>query len=169
MNKKEFKQLCGNLFINYGFKKSKNKYYLYGKDLLCSIEFQHSISEAIYINYYFYLNVNKDDKYPTHYDSDISMRFTVMSKSTFRGEYFMDACIQYERYTFEEIKSYIDKEFTEYIMPIIINGKSKLIEKLDYYASEMFEEEAEEVLLKLQIPNITEKMDEFRKKGFFDE
>ena len=54
MNRVEFKQFCGNLFINYGFKKSKNKYYLYGKDLLCSIEFQQSYSDAIYINYYFY-------------------------------------------------------------------------------------------------------------------
>ena len=169
MNRVEFKQFCGNLFINYGFKKSKNKYYLYGKDLLCSIEFQQSYSDAIYINYYFYLDVNNDDIYPTHYDSDVSKRMVVMSKDTYRGEHFMDACIEYERYQFDEIKPYIDKEFEEHIMPIIINGKNRLKEDLDYYVFAMFEEEAEKLLIKLGFPNIQEKMREYNDKGYWEE
>ena len=70
---------------------------------------------------------------------------------TYEGEYFMDACIEYELYTEEELKKYFDEEFEKHVMPIIKEGKERLIQDLDYFFDEMFEEEIQKVLNKLGI------------------
>ena len=63
----------------------------------------------------------------------------------------MDACIEYELYTEEELKKYFDEEFEKHVMPIIKEGKERLIQDLDYFFDEMFEEEIQKVLNKLGI------------------
>lgn len=152
MTRQEFKDFCHEEFIKRGFKKKKSVYYLHGKDLLCGLYLQKSMSDAYYVEYDFFLGNFPDiKKYPTIYDADISRRFTVLSKDTYEGEFFMDACIEYELYTEDEVKKYFDEEFKRYIMPIIEGGKERLIQDLDYFLDEMFEEEIQKVLNKLGI------------------
>lgn len=151
MTKQEFKDFCHKEFTRRGFKKRKSVYYLKGKDLLCGLYIQKSMSDAFYVEYDFFLGDYLDDKkYPTIYEADIDMRFTVLSKDTYEGECFMDACIEYELYTEEEIKKYFDKEFEEHIMPIVKGGKERLKQDLEYFIDEMFEEEVQDVLHKLE-------------------
>ena len=151
MNKQEFRDFCHKEFTKRGFKKKKSVYYLEGKDLLCGLYLQKSMSDAYYVEYnFFFGNYVDEKKYPTIYDADINMRFTVLSKDTYEGEYFMGACIEYELYSEEEIKKYFDKEFEEHIMPIIDGGKERLKQDLEYFFDEMFEEEIQSVLNKLE-------------------
>lgn len=106
MTRQEFKDFCHEEFIKRGFKKKKSVYYLHGKDLLCELYLQKSMSDAYYVEYDFFLGNFPDiKKYPTIYDADISRRFTVLSKDTYEGEFFMDACIEYELYTEDEVKN----------------------------------------------------------------
>lgn len=151
MTRQEFKDFCNNEFIKRGFEKRKSVYYLEGKDLLCGLYLQKSISDAYYVEYNFFLeSYTNAKKYPTIYDADINRRFRVLSKDTYKGKHFMGACIEYELYTKEEIKKYFDKEFEEHIMPIIEGGKERLKLDLKYFFDEMFEEEIQSVLNKLQ-------------------
>lgn len=151
MTKQEFKDFCHEEFTKRGFQKRKSMYYLKGKDLLCGLYLQKSMSDAYYVEYDFFLGDYSDTKsYPTIYESDIDMRIAVLSKDTFEGEYFMDACIEYELYTKEEIKKYFDKEFAEHIMPIVEKGRERLEQDLEYFFDEMFEEEIQNVLEKLK-------------------
>ena len=108
MTKQEFIDFCHEEFVKRGFKKKgKTYYYLKGKDLLCGIYLQKSMSEAFYVNFYYCIGEYNDKKmYPKIYDSDISRRVVVWSKDTFKGEHFWDALIDYEEYTVEEIKPY---------------------------------------------------------------
>lgn len=151
MTKQEFKDFCHKEFTKRGFKKRKSMYYLEGKDLLCGLYLQKSMSDAYYVEYDFFLGeYSETNKYPTTYEADISMRFTVLSKDTYEEEYFMDACIEYELYMEEEIKKYFDKEFEEHIMPIVEEGKERLKQDLEYFFDEMFEEEIQSLLKKLK-------------------
>lgn len=152
MTKQEFKDFCHEEFTKRGFKKRKSMYYLQGKDLLCGLYLQKSMSDAYYVEYDFFLGKYMDvKKYPTTYEADIDMRIRVLSKDTYGGKYFMGACIEYDLYTREELKKYFDREFAEHIMPIIKEGKARLIKDLDYFFDEMFEEEIQKVLNKLGI------------------
>ena len=151
MTKQEFKDFCNEEFLNKGFVKKKSMYYLQGKDILCGLYLQKSIGDAFYVEYDFFLGEYKDmKKYPSKYSADISMRIPILSKATINGECFMGALIEYERYTTEELKFYFDKEFKEHIMPIIGGGKERLKQDLEYFFREMFEEEIQSVLNKIE-------------------
>lgn len=151
MTKQEFKDFCHGEFIKRGFKKKKSVYYLHGKDLLCGLYLQKSMSDAYYVEYNFFLGNYSDVKdYPSIYDADINMRFTVLSKDTYDGEYFMGACIEYELYSEEEVKKYFDEEFEKHVMPIVKEGKERIIQDWDYFSAEMFDEEIKSVLAKLE-------------------
>lgn len=134
MTKQEFKDFCHKDFTKRGFFKKKSMYYIKGKDLLCGLYLQKSMGDAFYVEFDFFLN-NYDDvkSYPTHYESDIYNRFTVLSKVTYKGEYFMDAMIEYERYTEEELQPYFDKVFKEHIMPVVLLGKKFILDDIDFY------------------------------------
>ena len=92
MTKQEFKDFCHTEFINRGFKKRKSVYYQQGNELLCGLYLQKSASDAYYVEYNFFLGNFPDVKmYPTIYDADINMRFTVLSKDT-----QVDALVRYK-------------------------------------------------------------------------
>ena len=102
MDKKTFKEFCKNEFEAHGFKKQQNVFYLAGHDLLCGIDLQKSnYADVYYVNYYYFIGEFDDiTGYPTHYESDIHGRITVMSrKQTSHGKQFMTAQIEYEEYT----------------------------------------------------------------------
>ena len=134
MDKKQFKEFCKKEFEARGFKKQNNAFYLAGQDLLCGIDLQKSnYGNEYYVNYYYFIgDFKKVTNYPTHYESDIQGRVSVMSKSqTFQGEHFMTAQIEYEEYTEEEIRPFIEKEFEEAILPPINQGKKYILDNLD--------------------------------------
>ena len=147
MTTQEFKDFCHEEFTKRGFVKKKlNNYYLNtDKGVLVSIYLQRSgYGTAYYINYNFYIGFfDKVKDYPPHYDSDLYHRICVLSKDTFKGEHFMDAMIELERYTIDEIKPYIDAEFDQYIMPVLTKGKQHIIDNLDHFFSGTPEERVE--------------------------
>lgn len=134
MNKQEFKDFCHSEFIKRGFVKQRSMYYIHGEDLLCGIYMQKSMAEAYYVNFYFFIGEYENIKsYPKFSECDVYQRIVVLSKDTIKGEHFMTALIDYEKYTIEEIKPYFDKAFDEYIMPPVLQGKRKILDKKDYY------------------------------------
>ena len=91
------------------------------------------MGNAFYVEHDFFLDKYDNNHYPTIYESDVSQRFAVLSKDTYKGEHFMDAMIEYERYTEEELQPYFDNIFEEHIMPAIILGKEFILDDIDYY------------------------------------
>lgn len=151
MNKQEFKNFCHEEFTKRGFKKRKSMYYLKGKELLCGLYLQKSMAEAYYVEYDFFLEEYNDVKsYPSTYEADIGIRMEVLSKDTFEGEYFMDACIEYELYSEEEIKPYFDRIFERHILPPILEGKKYILANKEFYFKSLFPEEINSVLEKLK-------------------
>lgn len=150
MTKQEFKDFCHEEFIKYGFKKRKSMYYLKGNGLLCGLYLQKSMAEAYYVEIDFFIGEYNDVKnYPTTYDSDIYRRIVVLSKDTFNGEHFMDACIEYGLYTKEELEPYFTQAFEKYIMPPILEGKKIILANKEYYFKALFPEQLDSVLSKL--------------------
>ena len=150
MNTQEFKNFCCDLFLKYGFIKLKNMYYLKCKDLLCGIYLQRSIAKAYYVNLNFYIGEYTDkSSYPSH-TSDIYRRLAVPSKcKDSNGKYFMDACIEYERYTKEEIEPYFIDTVEKYVLPLITEGKKYVLENQAFYLKAVFKHEMDAVLKKL--------------------
>lgn len=114
MDKKTFKEFCKNEFETHGFKKQRNVFYLTGHDLLCGIDLQKSnYGDVYYVNYYYFIGeFEAITGYPTHYESDIQGRITVMSrKQTSHGKQFMTAQIEYEEYTEEELRPFFERAF----------------------------------------------------------
>lgn len=154
MDKKEFKDFCHIEFTKRGFKKRKKMYYLQGKDFLCGLYLQNSsYGKAYYVEYDFFAGQYKDIKtYPTIYDCDLCKRICILSKETVKGKRYMDAFIEYERYSAEELKPYFDEAFEKHIMPAVVNGKEFLLKDLEYY--EASREEKKKVLEKLGMDNL---------------
>ena len=133
MDKKQFKEFCKQEFLRKGFRKTKNTYYLVGKDLLCGIDLQKSnFGNQYYINFFYSLgDYQNQSVFPTYYDSDIDARIIVMSKTqTYQGKRFLTAQIEYEEYTEDELCVFFDKEFEERILPPIHQGKVFILENL---------------------------------------
>lgn len=151
MNTQEFKDFCHNLFLKYGFTKVKNMYYLNCKDLLCGIYLQRSIATAYYVELDFFIGEYNDKKaYPTMRYSDIYRRLTVPSKcKDANGKYFMDACIEYELYTKEEIEPYFVDTIEKYVLPLITDGKKYILDNQDFYLKSVFKHQLNDVLNKL--------------------
>lgn len=57
MTKQGFKDFCHKEFTKRGFKKKRSVYYLEGKDLLCGLYLQKSMSDAYYVEYNFSLEI----------------------------------------------------------------------------------------------------------------
>ena len=151
MNKQEFKTFCHNLFLKYGFTKVKKTYYLKCKDILCGICLTHSMGQAYYVDLLFFVGEYTDKKtYPTITSSDMDGSFTVPSKCKDNtGEYFMDGCIEYNRYTKEEIEPYFVATIEKYVIPLITEGKKYVLKNQDFYLKEVFKYELDDVLKKL--------------------
>ena len=151
MNTQEFKDFCHNLFLKYGFTKVKKMYYLKCKEILCGIYLQRSIAKGYYVNLNFYIGEYNDKRsYPTH-TSDIYRRLTVPSKcKDNNGKYFMDAFIEYELYTEEEIEPYFVNTIEKYIVPLMTEGKKYVLENQDFYLKAVFKYEMDAVLSKLK-------------------
>ena len=97
-------------------KNNETFFYLTGHDLLCGIEPQKSnYADVYYVNYYYFIGEFDDiTGYPTHYESDIHGRITVMSrKQTSHGKQFMTAQIEYEEYTEEGSTNIIINDVVE--------------------------------------------------------
>ena len=134
MDKNEFKKFCHDEFTKREFKKRKNAYYRASEHgLLCVLRLQKSYGEAYYINCSFFIGNFSDPKdYPAREDYDLYDRpICVISRDTYKGEHFMHAMIEYEKYTAEELLPYFTKAFDERIMPPLINGKQELLKQID--------------------------------------
>lgn len=134
MDRKQFKELCKNVFNERGFKKQNHAFYLTGRDLLCGIDLQKSsFGDIYYVNYYYFIGKYENvANYPTHYESDIQGRIAVMSrKQTLQGKQFMTAQIEYEEYSEDELRPFFEKEFEEKILPPIYLGKKYILENLN--------------------------------------
>lgn len=109
------------------------------------------MGEAYYVNYFFAIGDFNDVKsYPSISDADVYFRIEVLSKDTFNGEHFMDACIEYELYTKEELEPYFTEWFEKYIMPPILEGKNVILkENKEYYRKECFPDEWERLVRKI--------------------
>lgn len=136
MNKADFKDFCHDEFTKRGFKKHKSTYYLESSHgLLCGLTLQGSYGAAYYINCDFFIgNYSNPKEYPSQYDSDLYHRaISVLSKDTYKGEYFMTPLIEYKRYTLEELRPYFERAFDECIMPPLLKGKQELLNHLDIW------------------------------------
>jgi hypothetical protein len=72
------------------------------------------------------------DSYPSQYQFDLHGRpFLVKSKTTYKGQQFLTALIEYEKYTVEELMPYIQSAFVEYILPPLLNGKQEFFGKFE--------------------------------------
>ena len=134
MNKIEFKQFCKSDFESKGFKKIKNSFYMTGPDLLCEIHLQKSnYGNIYYVNFCYHIgDFNDLANYPTHHQSDIQGRISVISKNqTYRGKHFLTSQIEYEEYSKDELRSFFDKEFKEKILPPITKGKKFILKNLN--------------------------------------
>jgi len=134
MEKSNFKKFCHDRFTEHGFKKHRSTYYLASSHgLLCGLTLQGSYGTAYYINCDFFIGNFEDPKsYPSQYDSDLYDRpICVLSKTTYKGEHFMTALIEYEKYTEEELQPFFDQAFNNRIMPPLQNGKQELLMHLD--------------------------------------
>lgn len=151
MDKQEFKGFCHDLFLEYGFTKVKNMYYLKCKDLLCGIRLNRSIAQAYYVDLLFFIGEYNDKKsYPTMRISDMQRCFTVPSKcKDSTGKYFMDGCIEYELYTKNEIEPYFVDTLEKYVVPLMIEGKKYVLENQDFYLKAVFKHQMDAVLNKL--------------------
>ena len=153
MDKDEFKQFCHNEFIKRGFKKRKSTYYLASETgLLCGLSLQGSYGAAYYINCDLFIGkYNNPKDYPSQYDSDLHRRpIAVLSKDTYKGEHFMTALIEFEKYTVEELLPYFNQAFDEVIMPPLINGKQQLLKNIELWEFPLpFVKSKDEVVQKL--------------------
>lgn len=134
MNKKEFVGFCKKKFSKYGFEKKGKYFYRQGKNLICGLYLQHSsFGKYYYINFFYSIgNYIEILQLPTIYDSHIDGRILIMSKTqTFQGERFLTAQIEYEEYSEEELRSFIDGEFQKIILPPIIQGKKYILDNLN--------------------------------------
>ncbi len=148
MDSKQFKIFCENEFKNKGFKKNKKAFYLFGKDVLCGIDWQRSrYSNSYYVNYYFFIgDFSSRKNLPLYYESDIQGRIKVLSKEqNFQAKQFMTPLIEYEKYTENELKDYFDFEFENVILPPIIRGKEYILHNLN---SKYFSIHSTEVIVK---------------------
>ena len=154
MEKQEFKTFCHNLFLKYGFTKVKKMYYLKCKDILCGISLNHSMARAYYVDLDFFVGEYNDKKtYPTISSSDMGRCFEVPSKDTVNGKHFMDGMIEYGLYTKEEIEPYFIDTIEKYVLPLITEGKTYVLENQDFYLKEVFKHKMDDMLNKLNTPN----------------
>ena len=133
-------------------KKQRNVFYLTGHDLLCGIDLQKSnYGDVYYVNYYYFIGeFEAITGYPTHCESDIQGRITVMSrKQTSHGKQFMTAQIEYEEYTEEELRPFFERAFEEEILPPVEHGKSFILDNIGKLYSLTMRKE--EVLRKLKL------------------
>lgn len=149
MNKQEFKEFCHQEFTKRGFQKRKSMYYLKGEDLLGGLFLQKSIGEAFYVELDFFIGNYDDKSHPTHYEADIYNRLVVLSKRTYKGEFFMNPCIEYELYSKEELQPFFDEFLDVYVLPPILDGKKRILENLDYYFESIFPNDQQKILNKL--------------------
>ena len=107
-------------------------------------------SNSFYINYYFFLDKFDDENnYPSRYDLDIYGRIAVMSKTqTINGKHFLTGAIEYEEYTEEELRPFLDRAFEEIILPPVHQGKKYIFDNLGKLYSLSLHKEA--VLKKLK-------------------
>lgn len=134
MDSKEFKKFCKDEFTKRGFRKVKNEFYRQGNGVLCSLHLQHSDFGSIYyINICFYIGTFADKDYPTRYDYDFCGRFSAMTKKATQmgGGHFLSSGIEYNYYTEDELRPYIEKGFEEMIYPVLEHGKKKIIPLLE--------------------------------------
>ena len=132
MQKNEFKDFCHDEFKRYGFKKQKSMYYRYSAEgLLCSLSLQGGCN-YYYINCDFFIGqYGKPEQYPSQYEADIFGRpISVLSRDTFKGEHYMTALIEYEKYASEELKPFFTRAFEELILPPLQIGKNELLKHL---------------------------------------
>lgn len=160
----EFKAICHDEFVKRGFKRSsknRNVYYLKGIDkVLSSIYIQTTQygGGAAYINLDYYIGDFDDPKsYPTHYESDLGKRMVVWSKDTFKGEHYWNSFIGYREdiknsYSEAEIRELINKNFDEWAILPVHEGRKKLLELFESGKLKIgaFGKTAEEVFAKLK-------------------
>ena len=130
MEKDTFLVFCHNEFSKRGFKKRKSMYYLNGeKDVLCGIWLKKSNFGPEYVvMYYFYVGSFASPKeYPGRFDFDLTGYIEVMSKITYKGEYFLTGGISYEQYTEQELIPYFENAFNKFILPPVQEGKTYLL------------------------------------------
>ena len=129
MTKKEFQSFCHHTLIQYGFRKNKSLYYLNGtKGVLCGIWLKHSQFGPFctVVPYYFLGQFDSPEDYPSRYEYDLAESIAVMSKTTFKGSYFMSGQIEYEKYTQAELMPYFEDAICNRILPSVTNGKVSL-------------------------------------------
>lgn len=137
MTKEEFQQFCKNYFLERGYRKKRNDYYLIGESgILSSIDLQKSqFGPKYYVNFNFYLDNYIDvplSKFPSCYDSDIDGRIGIMTVSTEDNEEcFETYSFEYEKYTPEMLKPHFDKAFDKVIFPPLKLGKKYILENLN--------------------------------------
>ena len=154
MDTSEYKNFCHEEFIKHGFNKQKEMYYHSSNlGLLCALRLQKSsYGAAYYINcYYFIGSYSNPKEYPSHPEFDLYDRpICVLSKDTYKGEHFMTALIEVEKYTVEELLPYFDQAFDEKIMPPLVNGKQELLMHIERWGFPLpFVKSKEEVMQKL--------------------
>ena len=134
MEKKEFLNFCKEEFESRNFKRYKNSFYLIGDQVLCGISLQKSNSgRYYYINYFYCIGDYKSSKkLPSIYDSDITGRICVMSKTqTYQGKRFMTPLVEYQEYTAKQLKPFFDEELNSKILPPVYQGKKIILNNLN--------------------------------------
>ncbi|MEH7501553.1 DUF4304 domain-containing protein [Neobacillus drentensis] len=76
METAEFKKIIDEIVISNGMKKTRNSYYLDGKDLLVVLGLQKSsYSSGYYFNLGYIIKAINDKQYPKYTDGNVRLRF----------------------------------------------------------------------------------------------
>ncbi len=139
MTKEEFKAFCKEEFQKWGFQKHKNGYYLKGPEGdICGLFLHKSnYGPAYYVECRYNIQSPDDTTLPPYYDMDMtvwSIRVMTKSQHNMDGKTFLSGQIHYEEFIADELKPYFDRDFEEYIMPVIHGGKEYIKDNLDKFS-----------------------------------
>ena len=140
MTKQEFKALCDGILKRYGFMKARGQYYLdMGSDIIGAVLFQASdYGGAYYLNCGFGIKAEMPTPYPKLTEVNFCWRIEVPGKEKYtyfpRPEGYMSTMIDYEKYTEDEIRPYIEQALETWVIPAIKNGKDYILTRDDLYA-----------------------------------
>lgn len=140
MTKDEFLSLCDRIFKRYGFLRRGRHYYIdLESDIIGSIFFQSSdYGAAYYLNCGFGIKSEIENlPYPKRHDFQMSWRIDVLGKERLpylpNPEKYMTEVIKYEKYTAEEIGSYLTLALDEWVIPAIRNGYAYILGHEELY------------------------------------
>lgn len=133
MNRDELKAFCREELVRHGFRKKGPMYFLEGeRGILCGIwlKFSQFGPSCGMMTYYYIGEYASPAAYPTRYEYDLVGSIEVLSKVTDKGKRFLTGWIDYEQYSAEELRPYVEKALEETVLPAVGLGAAFLARRI---------------------------------------